>query len=128
MTRSAAPASASSAASRTARSFTTGSVEVEVEVEVETVERVGREALSVEETVEPAYPGVAGVPADRRGRRERVEAVESARPHVQLGPAAGLPDPGRVGDVLVPERLGRADVDEGRRQPGEVVGPGRRGV
>ena len=42
--------------------------------------------------------------------------------------AAGLPDPARVGDVLVAEGLGRADVDERRRQPGQVGGTRRRGV
>ena len=61
-------------------------------------------------------------------RRDAVEAVEAAGPDVQFGDAAGLPDPLGVVDVLGAEAVRRADVDERRRQAGEVGRPGRRGV
>src|SRR5215208_1871754 len=57
-------------------------------------------------------------PSRDRGLRQRcvrddaVEPVIPAGPDVQLGTAARLPDPGRVGDVLVPEGVRRPDVDE----------------
>jgi hypothetical protein len=60
--------------------------------------------------------------ARRHGHRGgRCEAVEAAPSHVQLGPAARLLDPGGARDRLVPEGLGRPDVDEGRREAGQVL-------
>src|SRR6185437_12357746 len=47
---------------------------------------------------------------------------------VQLGRHAGLHEPLRERDVLVPEQVDRADVDEGRRQAGEILRAGRGGV
>jgi hypothetical protein len=76
-------------------------------------------------------PGGSGILGDRRGRHhhvEAVEAVEAAGPDVQLGLATGVPDPARVRHVLVPERLGRADVDERWRQVRQTGLPGRRRV
>lgn len=68
---------------------------------------------------------------------EAVKAVEAAGPYAELGDFAGLPQAGGVGDDLVAERLGRADVEEGRGNPdrssaragaayGETSGPPRR--
>jgi hypothetical protein len=54
---------------------------------------------------------------DRRLGGHHVEAVEASGPDVQFGDAAGLPDAGGVGDVLVAEGLSRADVDERWGQP-----------
>jgi hypothetical protein len=43
---------------------------------------------------------------------------------VQLARHPGLHQPVRERDVLVPEQVHGADVDVGRRQPGQVLGPG----
>ena len=49
-------------------------------------------------------------------------------PHVQLRVRSARPQPRGVRHVLVAEGLGGPDVEEGRRQTGEVLDPGRRGV
>lgn len=66
---------------------------------------------------------VCGGPRPRRalagtGRRTR----GSPRPDMEFRLAAGRPDTGGVGDILVAEDLGRAGVDVGGRQAREVVG------
>src|SRR5438067_2185515 len=97
MTWTAALASGSSAASRTARSLTRPSCPRSVP----------------QQPAQPPVAGGAGLLGDGGLRGQPVEAVEAAVPHVQLRDPAGLPDPAGVGDVLVAEGLRRADVDEG---------------
>jgi hypothetical protein len=46
---------------------------------------------------------------------------------VRFGRHARLHEAHREGDVLVTEHVCGADVDEGRRQPGEVLGSRRGG-
>ena len=47
---------------------------------------------------------------------------------VQLSRDAGLHEPRGERDVLIPEQVDGADVDEGRRQAGQVVGASLGGV
>ena len=61
-------------------------------------------------------------------RGEDVARVEGAGPHVQLDVDPDIPQSRRVVGGLVAEDLGRADVEERRRQPREVGGAGRCGV
>ena len=61
-------------------------------------------------------------------RRQRVEPVEATGPHVQVDRDSGLRQSLRVGDRLIAEGLGGADVDIAVRQPAQVLRPGRRGV
>src|SRR3954466_11143899 len=102
MTCRAALASGSSAARRTARSFTSPSCPGSV----------------AQQPAQPPAPGGACLLGDGRLRGQPVETVEAAVPHVQFRDPAGLPDPAGVGDVLVAERLRPADLDEtGGRHP-----------
>lgn len=89
-----------------------------------------------EQSAQPLHLGrLAGLGEGCLGD-EAVKAVEAAGPYVEFGDFAGLPQAGGVGDDLVAERLGRADVEEGRgvartdppRGPGRCTGrrPGRR--
>ena len=57
---------------------------------------------------------------ESRLRGHGVEAVESARPDVQLGSAALLPDLCRVRHVLITENLGARHVDECGRQARKI--------
>ena len=66
--------------------------------------------------------------ADPRLGNFPVEGMDSAGPHVQLGLAARLPDPAGVGEDLVAQALGGADVEERGRQASQVGGAGGRSV
>src|SRR5437762_7219693 len=81
-----------------------------------------------EEALQPVVARCDGGLADPRLGDLPVEGVDSARPHVQLGFAAGLPDPAGVGEDFVAQALGGADVEERGRQAGQVGGAGGRSV
>lgn len=72
--------------------------------------------------------GGAGLNRKRGVRGRAVEAVVGAGPDVEFGGDAGLQQAGRVGDDLVAEGFGGADVQEGRREARKVFRAGRGGV
>ena len=68
---------------------------------------------------EATEPGVGG---------DEVEAVKRPRVHMKLRRYAGTKEPAGVLDALVPKGLHLAHVDQGRWQPAQVIGTGRRRV
>ena len=47
---------------------------------------------------------------------------------MQLDRYASAKQSARKVDIFIDEQIERADRDEGGRQPGEILGPGRRGI
>src|SRR6266851_772413 len=84
-----------------------------------------RSGQGAAEGFEAAGPDQLG---ERGFRREHLGRVVGAGVDVQLGGDPGSHEPGGEGDVLVTEHVDGADVDEGRRQAGQVLRAGRSGV